>query len=395
MGHSSPGLRADRLFPTDSPVPEQMIGRSKDVKELALVLSQGLNQVVGGPRRNGKTTVCQAALEGLARQGAYVVEVDLFQLSDLAALARAIVAGLVANRSAPQRGARKVRLGAEKAVDFASAVATAKLKTAWGPDIEIAFSPHLARDDPRGSFEKALSLLQSVAERDGHDVILFIDEFQKIASPREPFGDADSTTQLMRAVLQRSRGVTSLFAGSVAHLMRDLFDDEKRAFYKFGAWRELGPISTEEWLEGLSKRFQEGGRPITPTAMEYLVARSEGHPRTTMLLAQQCFIAVLETEAREATYEHAILAFDMAMKADAGALAKDIEAIQELSRLAFAVCQAIARGQPPYKVGPSATVARATEALRRAGYIEQFDTPGRGGWVVIEPLLRRRLAEMP
>ena len=89
MGHSSPGLRADQLFPTDSPVPEQMIGRSKDVKELALVLSQGLNQVVGGPRRNGKTTVCQAALEGLARQGAYVVEVDLFQLSDLAALAPA------------------------------------------------------------------------------------------------------------------------------------------------------------------------------------------------------------------------------------------------------------------------------------------------------------------
>jgi hypothetical protein len=392
-GNSHP--RADQLFPTDSPVPGQMIGRSSDVRELALVLGQGLNQVVGGPRRDGKTTVCQAALGIAEHQGANVVDVDLFELSDLAALARAIVAGLVANHSTPRRGARRVRLAAEKAVDLASAMATAKLKTAWGPDVEIAFSPHLARDDPRGSFEKALLLLQSTAETSGHHVVLFIDEFQKIASSREPFGDADSTTQLMRAVLQRSAGVTSLFAGSVAHLMRDLFDGEKRAFYKFGAWRELGPISTAEWFEGLSGRFAEGGHPITPSAADSLVAQSQGHPRTTMLLAQQCFIAVLETGAREATYEHAVVAFDMAMKADAGALAKDIESIQSLSRLSFAVCQAIARGKPPYKLGPAYAVSRATEALNRSGYIEQLDTPGRGGWVVMEPLLRRRLAEMP
>lgn len=372
-----------------------MIGRSSDVKELALVLGQGLNQVVGGPRRNGKTTVCEAALGAVERQGAYVVEVDLFQLPDLAALARAIVGGLVANRSAPRRGVRKVRLTAERTADVASAMATAKVKSAWGSDVEIAFSPHLARDDPRGSFEKALLMLESVAQKDGHDVVLFIDEFQKIASPREPFGDADSTTQLMRAVLQRSRDVTSLFAGSVAHLVRDLFDEEKRALYKFGAWRELGPISANDWFEGLSGRFHEGGHPITTAAVESLVAQSKGHPRTTMLLAQQCFIAVLETESREATYEHAVLAFDMAMKADSGALAKDIESIQGLSRLAFVVCQAIARDKPPYKLGPSYTVARATEALHRAGYIEQLDTPGRGGWVVIEPLLRGRLADMP
>jgi hypothetical protein len=395
MPNATPAPRADELFPTDSPVPEHMIGRAADVKELALVLDQGLNQVLGGPRRNGKTTVCQAALKAMRSRTTYEVTVDLFQLSDLAALAQAIVAGLVANRSAPRRGARRVRLGAEKAADFAGAMARATLKTAWGPDVEIAFSPHLSKDDPRGSFEKALLLLQSVAEKDGRNVVLFIDEFQKVASPREPFGDPDATTQLMRSVLQESRQVTSLFAGSVNHLMRDLFDDEKRAFYKFGAWRELGPISTGDWLVGLSARFEQGGHPIKADALELLVGQSEGHPRTTMLLAQQTFIAVLEARARNAGYEHVTVAFDKAIKADSGALAKDIESIQDLSRLAFAACQAIARGTAPYRVGSPNTVARAVDALHRAGYIEQLGTPGRGGWVVIEPLLRRRLAEMP
>jgi hypothetical protein len=387
--------RADQLFPTDSPVPDRMIGRSSDLKELELVLGEGLNQVVAGPRRNGKTTVCEAALAELGRKGAYTVEVDLFKLSGLASLAQAIVAGLVANRSVPRRGAHRARLAAEKTAGFAGALATAKLKTEWGPDVEIALSPHLARSDPRGSFEKAMSLLQLVAERDDRHVVLFVDEFQKIASARAPFDDPDSTTQLMRSVLQHSPGVTTLFAGSEAHLLSDLFDDEKRAFYKYGAWRELSPIAPEEWQKGLSGRFDEAGLPVLPGALEHLVSLGEGHPRTTMLLAQQCYLAALEAEAAQAGHEHVVLAFDMAMKADAGALTKDIERVQDLSRLAFGACQAIARGAPPYKLGPSSAVARAIEALERSGYIEQLGTPGRGGWVVTEPLLRRRLAELP
>lgn len=130
-------------------------------------------------------------------------------------------------------------------------------------------------------------------------------------------------------------------------------------------------------------------------ALELLVAQAEAHPRTTMLLAQQCFIAVLETGTAQTLREHAVVAFDMATKADSAAIFKDIESIRDLSHLCLAVSQAIARGTAPYKIGPAHAVARAVQARHRAGYIEQLGTPGRGDWVVIEPLLRQRLAQMP
>jgi hypothetical protein len=372
-----------------------MIGRSLEVHELAVALGQGLNQVIGGPRRNGKTTVCEAALDLVAAEGAYTVEVDLFKLSGLAKLATAIVSGLVANRSASRRGARRMVNAAERAAGVAAGVATAKLKAQWGPDVEIALSPRLAGDDPAGAFEKALVLLETVAERDGRNVVLFVDEFQELAGPKAIFGDPDQTTQLMRGILQQSPGVTSLFTGSVAHLMRDLFDDEKRAFYKFGGWRQLRPIATEDWLAGLSERFEAGAHPVTPAAASSIVAQSEGHTRTTMLLAQQTLYAAVMAGDLTVTSEHAAQAFEMAMKADALALAKDVERLRDLNRQALTICRTIAQGEHPYPRMEASTVGRTIEALSRLGFIEQKGTPGRGGWIVTEPLLRRYLAELP
>jgi hypothetical protein len=190
------------------------------------------------------------------------------------------VASLVDNRAGWPRGAHTLRSVTQAAAGLAHVVASAKLKASWGADVELALNPALAKKDPRGSFDKALVMLQSAAERDGKNVVLFVDEFQELAGARQMFGDPDSTTQLMRAVLQQSHNATCLFAGSVAHMMRDLFDDERRAFYKFGAWFELAPITNEEWAQGLAERFEWGGRPVSGAAIADLLRRGEGQART-------------------------------------------------------------------------------------------------------------------
>jgi hypothetical protein len=46
--------------------------------------------------------------------------------------------------------------------------------------------------------------------------------------------------------LHDSPRVTCLFAGSVEHLMRDMFSNERRALYQFGGFHELSPISEVE-----------------------------------------------------------------------------------------------------------------------------------------------------
>ncbi len=73
--------RSADLFPTDQPLPASlMVGRREDVREVATALIGGRNLILAGPRRTGKTSVCDAAMGEAERQGAYVVAVDLFGL---------------------------------------------------------------------------------------------------------------------------------------------------------------------------------------------------------------------------------------------------------------------------------------------------------------------------
>jgi hypothetical protein len=98
------------LFPTDVPIPaSQMIGRRDDVREVTLALLGATNLVMAGPRRTGKTSVCEAALNRCRRQGAYAVHIDLFRIGDAAELAEALALGVIANRSAAHRIIRRAR----------------------------------------------------------------------------------------------------------------------------------------------------------------------------------------------------------------------------------------------------------------------------------------------
>src|SRR5918997_3466977 len=107
-----PRRASGELFPSDSPIPAgRLIGRRDDVLDMATRLEAGTHLIVAGPRRTGKTSVCEAALARLARRGAYTAKVDLFRVSDAAELAEALATAVIANRSAAHRALRRGRGG--------------------------------------------------------------------------------------------------------------------------------------------------------------------------------------------------------------------------------------------------------------------------------------------
>src|SRR5579875_620092 len=98
------------LFPTDVPIPaSQMIGRADDVRDVTAALLGATNIVLAGPRRTGKTSVCEAALNRCRRRGCYVAALDLFRIADAAELAEALVLSVIANRSPAHRLVRRAR----------------------------------------------------------------------------------------------------------------------------------------------------------------------------------------------------------------------------------------------------------------------------------------------
>ena len=386
------GIPSGELFPTDSPIPPaDLIGRGEAVEALAGQLTAHMHRIVAGPRRTGKTSVCEAAVDRLRREGAYVVAVDLFEQATLGEFAEALTLELVRNRAPARRALERLRRSGRTLAEAGATTVSARLASELGEEVEISWRPGMAERDPGRYFDWALRALQKVAKADDRRVILFIDEFQEIARERRPYGDPESVAKRMRAVLQRSRRVTCLFAGSLEHLMRDLFTPRQRAFYRFGGFFALPPIAPEAWSEGLSARFAAGGCTIDGHALDELVTLGEGHPRATMLIAQQAHAAALADRARRVDLGRVRHGLVLAMAADAASLDSDVERIRSLGKNSLSLARLVARGERPYGASevPPAAVGRALDALRGAGYLEHRQ---RGDWQVIDPLLRRRLS---
>ena len=380
------------LFPTDSPIPaSQLIGRRDDVREVATRLEAGTHLIVAGPRRTGKTSVCEAALSRARRRGAYTAKVDLFRVSDAAELAEALAAAVIANRSATHRALRRARSAGRAALTAAQSTAVIRMIGELGEGVELALTPGLAAQNPDRSLDLALELPERVATADGRRLILFFDEFQEVASARRPYGDPDAVTNRMRAVFQRSTGVSYLFAGSLEHVVRDLFAPARRAFSGFGSFYALRPISKEEWRRGLAERFAADDCTVAEAALDRIVELGGGHPRATMRIAQQAHLVSIELDVREIDLDLVQLGFERALEGDRPTMEQVVERVRLLHKHGLTVARAVAAGEsPPRRLHPGVR-DRVLKLLRDAGILEH---EARGRWRVIDPLLRHYLAAL-
>ncbi len=377
------------LFPTDVPIPaSQMIGREDDVREVAVALQAATNLIMVGPRRTGKTSVCEAALHRCRRRGAYVVRIDLFRIADAAELAEAIALGVIANRSAAHRLVRRARELGRAALTATQAAGVLKLQSQLGEGIELAVTPGWAARDPQRALDLALELPERVAVADGRRLVLFVDEFQELASERRPYGDPDQITQRMRAVFQRSTSVSYLFAGSLEHVMRDLFAPSQRAFSGFGSFHPLRPITSADWRTGLTERFAADDCTIDTVALERLIELGQGHPRATMRIAQQTHLVSVQLDEQAIDLDLVALGYEAALNGDLPTMEQSVEQIRRLHKNALVVARAIAEGRPaPRRLAP-AIRDRVLNLLARAGIVEHV---ARGDWRIVNPLLAEYL----
>src|SRR5215218_9775099 len=380
------------LFPTDSPLPAgRLIGRRDAVSEVATRLDAGTHLVIAGPRRTGKTSVCEAAVGRLVRRGAYTAKVDLFRVSDAGELAESLASAVIANRSAAHRALRRARSAGRAALSAAQGRAVLKMVGELGEGVELALTPGLAAQDPERALDLALELPDRVARADGKRMILFFDEFQELASARRPYGDPDAVTNRMRAVFQRTEAVSYLFAGSIEHVMRDLFAPSRRAFSGFGSFYSLRPIADEEWHAGLAERFAADGCTVSEAALARIVELGGGHPRATMRIAQQAHLVSLELDTRKISLDLVELGFRRALEGDRPTMEQLVERIRLLHKQGLLVARTVAAGDPPPRRIQPGVRDRVLKLLRDAGIVEH---EGRGRWRVIDPLLRRYLASL-
>jgi hypothetical protein len=248
--------------------------------------------------------------------------------------------------------------------------------------VEIALEPTRRRRDPLQELSLAFDLPQRIAERDDRELILFVDELQQLASGA--YGDPEQVTQRLREALHGSPRVTCLFAGSVEHLMRNLFSNERRALYQFGAFHELSPITEEEWQQGLRERFEQDDCAVDDEALELIVASGEGHPRSTMLIAQQAHHASVEEGTRHIEGTLAERGYRGALAADAGRHSDLMDRIRAMGSIVVEVVIRLAHERSPYADLEKKAANRALNTLADASIV--IRPGGRGSWALADPL---------
>jgi hypothetical protein len=380
------------LFPTDAPIPSKaMIGRADDVDRMAGQLIGGGNIVVAGARRTGKTSTCEAALEICRAEGCHAASVDLFRTASAAELAEELSLALLANRSPLRRAIEEARRAGRSLREALTATATYRARADLGEDLELAFDLRLAREDPARALRTALELPQRLAAADGVRVVVLLDEFQEITSGL--YGDPGVVTRRLRAILQRSPGVSVVFAGSVGHVMRELFAPGDRALSQFGSFFALGAITNDEWRDGLRRRFRRGGRTIVGSALGRLVDAGEQHPRATMLIAQQTYQESLDMVEDKIDDALVLTGVTRAMRSDRLKHEQSLEVIRRTGRYAQVIARNVARGDRLYGGVEASVAARTLDRLRDGGVLDRGTE--RGAWSIADPLLRRYLAALP
>jgi hypothetical protein len=379
------------LFPTDEPIPPAaMIGRDDDVDAIARGLLGGANLIVAGPRRTGKTSVCDAAVAVCAREDCYTASVDLFRIADTSELAETLTLRLLANRPALRRALRSAAARSGRLIDALSTSVAYRAREDLGEQVEVALTVGKARDVQR-ALVAAWELAERIATADDRRLVIFLDEFQEVASGF--YGNPGVVTRQMRAVFQRSPHVSVLFAGSIEHVIRDLFARSDRALSQFGGLHEVSPIEDDAWRDGLRERLALDRCSIVDSALERLLTASEGHPRATMLIAQQSHAVAVEELRRRIDDATVVAGLGRAMRADRLKNEQTLERIRAINRHAQRVAERVARGEPLYQGLNPRAASGALERLRDAGVVERGTR--RGAWSISDPLLRRYLAGLP
>lgn len=134
--------------------------------------------------------------------------------------------------------------------------------------------------------EKTLSYVQTYCEKKKTKAIIVLDEFQEI----EHLG-GEKIEKLLRSIAQMQENVSYVFSGSKKHLLLQMVNTQKRAFYGIGPTMHLKRIKEEKWREYLKKRFTDGGYSFSDKTNEYIINKARNVPYYVLCLSHEVWDA--------------------------------------------------------------------------------------------------------
>ena len=249
--------------------------RTIDTEKLKANFRGLVNTIIISPRRWGKTSLVNHALEQMGDDKDYLVcKVDIFNCRTEAQFYQTYVNAIL-------------KASYTKMDEFLEAAK--KYVGSFGPKLTLSdcsqqYELALGVDfkDKQYSCDEILDLPQKIAVEKNKKFIVCIDEFQNVNT----YDDTLGFQRKLRSHWQTHNRVGYCMFGSKRHMLLDIFSNYEMPFYKFGDIMFLDKISEEDWVKFLIGRFEDTGKHITEDTARHLAQRVECHPYYVQQLAQ-------------------------------------------------------------------------------------------------------------
>jgi len=214
-----------------------------------------------------------------------------------------------------------------------------------------------------------LDLPERIALRKNIHLIVCIDEFQNI----KHFKDPELFQDRIRSTWQNHQHVAYCIYGSKMHLLTKIFQQDNAPLYRFGDIIYLKKISSQDWLEFITKGFGRTGKKISGELAFKMTEIMGQHPYYVQNLAyitwnntlKEVTEEILEESVREVLDQNSIL-FQ--------------EKIEELSNTQINFLKALAMGVKDgffsqkilleYELGTSANILKIKKALQEKDIVD-------------------------
>jgi len=266
---------------------EHFCNRTREIKELVADIKNCQNVIIFSPRRFGKTSLIKQVLRKVKAKGILTFYIDLYPAINkrkfIEIYAGAISSGLPGS----------VRQVVKKIKEYLPRIIPKLVMDEQSVHFEFEFdrtsniSPHI--DD-------LLVAAKKVADQKKKTAVVVFDEFQEIAN-----FDDDEIERKMRSVFQNHRNVSYIFMGSKTHLMRDIFNNPNRPFYRSGKHFPLDKIDPKELSLFAKRKFSDQAIDIGHNELNSILNNTECHPYYFQMLChvllELCMESRMITEA--------------------------------------------------------------------------------------------------
>lgn len=338
---------------------ENFCNRVNELDDIRRHTFSGQNLFIYSYRRLGKTSLIRQALGQLGREKKVVsCFLDMERITS-----QAQFVGLYAQAL----GNLLVRL--DKVEKIRSFFRSLIPKVDFSPTGEVSVSVEFSKT-PSG-IERCLSevmdLPQKLAEKYKKRVVVVFDEFQEVAGL-----DGAGFEKTLRSFIQHHKDVCYIFMGSKTHIIIDMFNNPKRAFYRSATVYPLGNIASEAMERYVKSRFSDSRKKISEALAKEIVRRAKGLPHYVQMLAwhvwERCDGEVSEEDvtgaiqqllrSQDELYQTWLDGSSLNQRAVLHALADEVEIFSQETMI-------------QYNLGAASTVQSALKALVKNGFVNK------------------------